>query len=60
FGRHLGYGEVKPGDDSATTQSLCIDNLKLTVLSRNNCLNKGDPTISFQVNGFQLIFYMTQ
>lgn len=60
FGRHLGYGEVKPGDDSTTTQSLCIDTLKLAVLSRNNCLNKGHPTISFQVNGFQLIFYMTQ
>ncbi|RCH89385.1 hypothetical protein CU098_005229 [Rhizopus stolonifer] len=60
FGRHLGYGEVKPGDDSTTTQSLCIDTLKLAVLSRNNCLNKGHPIISFQVNGFQLIFYMTQ
>lgn len=60
FGRHLGYGEVKPGDDSTTTQSLCIDTLKLAVLSRNNCSNKGHPTISFQVNGFQLIFYMTQ
>lgn len=60
FGGHLGYGEVKPGDDSTTTQSLCIDTLKLAVLSRNNCLNKGHPTISFQVNGFQLIFYMTQ
>ena len=60
FGRHLGYGEVKPGDDSTTTQSLCIDTLKLALLSRNNCLNKGYSTISFQVNGFQLIFYMTQ
>ncbi|KAI8878305.1 hypothetical protein K501DRAFT_165311, partial [Backusella circina FSU 941] len=60
FGRHLGYGEVKPGDDSTTTQSLCIDTLKLAVLSRNNCLNKGYPTISFQVNGFQLTFYMTR
>ncbi|KAI8090313.1 uncharacterized protein B0P05DRAFT_577769 [Gilbertella persicaria] len=48
FGRHIGYGEVKPGDDSTTTQSLCIDTLKLAVLSRNNCLNKGHPTISFQ------------
>ncbi|CEP18386.1 hypothetical protein [Parasitella parasitica] len=36
------------------------DTWKLAVLSRNNCLNKGHPTISFQVNGFQLIFYMTQ
>lgn len=60
FGRHLGYGEVKPSDDSTTIQSSRIDTLKLAVLSRNNCLNKGYPTISFQVNGFQLIFYMTQ
>ncbi|CAO3657318.1 unnamed protein product [Mucor hiemalis] len=27
FGRHPGYDEVKPGDDSTTTQSLCIDTL---------------------------------
>jgi hypothetical protein len=60
FGRHLGYGEVKLGDDSITTQSLCVDTLKLAVLSRYNCLNKGHPIISFQVNGFQLTFFMTQ
>jgi hypothetical protein len=60
FGRHLGYGEIKPGDDSTTTQSLYVDTLKLAVLLRYNCLDKGHPTISFQVNGFQLTFYMTQ
>ncbi|KAI8880948.1 hypothetical protein K501DRAFT_335044 [Backusella circina FSU 941] len=60
FGRHLGYGEVKPGDDSTTTQSLCVDTLKLTVLSRNTCLKNEHPILAFQVNGFQLIFYVTQ
>ncbi|EPB89155.1 hypothetical protein HMPREF1544_04022 [Mucor circinelloides 1006PhL] len=60
FGRHLGYGEVKPGDDSTTAQSLCVDTLKLTVLSRNTCLKNGHPILTFQVNGFQLIFYVTQ
>ncbi|KAI9353959.1 hypothetical protein BD770DRAFT_392798 [Pilaira anomala] len=56
FGSHIGYGEVKPGDDSTTIQSLCIATLKLVVLTRNNCLKKGSPVLSFQVNGFQLIF----
>ncbi|KAG1040092.1 hypothetical protein G6F43_012360 [Rhizopus delemar] len=60
FGRHLGYGEVKPGDDSTTTQSLCVDTLKLTVLSRNTSLKNEHPILAFQVNGFQLIFYVTQ
>lgn len=60
FGRQLGYGEVKPGDDSTTTQSLCLDTLKLAVLSRNTCLKNEHPVLIFQVNGFQLIFYMTQ
>ncbi|KAL7317644.1 hypothetical protein PS15m_012311 [Mucor circinelloides] len=60
FGRHLGYGEVKLGDDSTTPQSLCVDTLKLTVLSRNTCLKNGHPILTVQVNGFQLIFYVTQ
>jgi hypothetical protein len=60
LGRHLGYGEVKPGDDSTTIQSLCIDTLKLSVLSRNTCLKNDHPILTFQINGFQLIFYMTQ
>ncbi|KAI8639746.1 hypothetical protein BD408DRAFT_257710 [Parasitella parasitica] len=60
FGRHLGYGEVKPGDNSTTTQSLCVDTLKLTVLSRNTCLKNEHPILAFQINGFQLIFYVTQ
>ncbi|KAI9353968.1 hypothetical protein BD770DRAFT_412409 [Pilaira anomala] len=58
FGSHIGYGEVKPGDDSTTIQSLCIATLKLVVLTKNNCLKKGSPVLSFQVNGFQLIFYL--
>ncbi|KAI9353958.1 hypothetical protein BD770DRAFT_325238 [Pilaira anomala] len=60
FGSHLGYGEFKPGDNSTTIQSLCIATLKLVVLTRNNCFKKGSPILSFQVNGFNLIFYMTQ
>lgn len=43
FGRQLGYGEVKPDDDSTTTQSLCLDTLKLAVLSRNTCLKSEHP-----------------
>jgi hypothetical protein len=60
FERHLGYGEVKLGDDSTTTRSLCVDALKLTILSRNTCLKNEHPILAFQVNGFQLIFYTTQ
>ncbi|KAI9263569.1 hypothetical protein EDC94DRAFT_518018 [Helicostylum pulchrum] len=60
FGNRLGYGEVKPGDDSTTTLSLCVDTLKLAVLSRNTCFKNEHPIITFQVNRFTLIFYMTQ
>ena len=34
--------------------------MKLAVLSRNTCLKNEHPILTFQVNGFQLIFYMTQ
>ncbi|CAO3619706.1 unnamed protein product [Mucor hiemalis] len=60
FGRQLGYGEVKPGDESTTTQSLCVDTVKLAVLSRNTFLRNDHPILTFQVNGFHLIFYLTQ
>jgi hypothetical protein len=60
LGRQLVYDKIKPGDDSTTTQSLCVDILKLAVLSRNTCLKNEHPILTFQVNGFQLIFYMTQ
>lgn len=36
LGPSLGYGEVKPRDDSTAIQSLCTDTMKkLTVLSRD-------------------------
>ncbi|KAG1138811.1 hypothetical protein G6F37_012866 [Rhizopus arrhizus] len=50
LGPSLGYGEVKLGDDSTTNQSLCIDTMKLAVLSRNAAQKNGHPIISFQVN----------
>ncbi|ORY99179.1 hypothetical protein BCR43DRAFT_221324 [Syncephalastrum racemosum] len=34
FSPHLGYGEVEPGDNSTTKQSLCIVTVKLAVLSK--------------------------
>ncbi|KAI7857920.1 hypothetical protein BDC45DRAFT_434793, partial [Circinella umbellata] len=58
FGRHLGYGEVKPGDNSTTTQSLCVDTLKLTVLSRNTCLKNEHPILAFQINGSSTDFLL--
>lgn len=51
LGPSLGYGEVKPGDDSTTNQSLCNDTMKLAVLSRNAAQKNDHPIISFQVNG---------
>ncbi|KAG1509369.1 hypothetical protein G6F47_008669 [Rhizopus delemar] len=56
----LGYGEVKPGDDSIIIQSLCVDTMKLAVLSRNAAQKCDHPIISFQVNGFHLIFFVMQ
>ncbi|KAI7889049.1 uncharacterized protein EV154DRAFT_290329 [Mucor mucedo] len=60
FGQSLGFGEVKLGADSTTNHSLCMDTVKLTVLSRNSVFKCGHPILTFQVNGFQLVFYMTQ
>ncbi|KAI7877677.1 uncharacterized protein EV154DRAFT_576859 [Mucor mucedo] len=60
FGQSLGFGEVKLGAESTTNHSLCMDTVKLTVLSRNSVLKCGHPILTFQVNGFHLIFYMTQ
>lgn len=51
FDTSLGYGEVKPGDDSIIIQSLCVDTMKLAVLSRNAAQKCDHPIISFQVNG---------
>ncbi|KAG0757962.1 hypothetical protein G6F16_009984 [Rhizopus arrhizus] len=60
FGQSLGFGEVKLGGDNTTNHSLCLDTLKLAVLSRNSVLKYDHPILTFQVNGFQLVFYMTQ
>ncbi|KAI8331845.1 hypothetical protein BC941DRAFT_359897 [Chlamydoabsidia padenii] len=46
LGPSLGYGEVKPGDDSTTNQSLCIDTMKLAVLSRNAAQKKTATQLS--------------
>ncbi|ORZ06421.1 hypothetical protein BCR42DRAFT_159396 [Absidia repens] len=60
IGPSLGYGEVKPGDASTSKQSLCIDTMKLAVLSKNAASRNGHPIVSFQVNGFHLVFFVVQ
>ncbi|EIE82476.1 hypothetical protein RO3G_07181 [Rhizopus delemar RA 99-880] len=50
FGQSLGFGEVKLGGNSTTNHSLCLDTLKLAVLSRNSVLKHGRPILTFQVN----------
>ncbi|KAI8977229.1 hypothetical protein BDF20DRAFT_821155, partial [Mycotypha africana] len=50
FGQSLGFGEVKLGGDSTTNHSLCLDTLRLSVLSRNSVLKYGHPVLTFQVN----------
>ncbi|KAL0141956.1 hypothetical protein V8B55DRAFT_1595848 [Mucor lusitanicus] len=68
FGQSLGFGEVKLGGDNTTNDSLCLDTLKLAVLSRNSVLKYGHPILTFQVNGkkenvatvISISFYMTQ
>ena len=49
FGQSLGFGEVKLGGD--TNHSLCLDTLKLAVLSRNSVLKYDHSILTFQVNG---------
>ncbi|KAG1047544.1 hypothetical protein G6F43_010015 [Rhizopus delemar] len=51
FGQSLGFGEVKLGGNSTTNHSLCLDTLKLAVLSRNSVLKHGCSILTFQVNG---------
>ncbi|KAI8094165.1 hypothetical protein BDF21DRAFT_330571, partial [Thamnidium elegans] len=60
FGQSLDFGEAKLGDDNTTNHSLCLDTLKLAVLSRNSVLKYGHPILTFQGNGYQLVFYITQ
>ncbi|KAL9541267.1 hypothetical protein MBANPS3_009224 [Mucor bainieri] len=60
YGQSLAFGEVKPGDATTTTLSLCIDTLKLAMLSRNAIKEYGMPVLCFQINGFTLVFYMAQ
>ncbi|GAN11651.1 hypothetical protein MAM1_0777c11230 [Mucor ambiguus] len=60
FGQSLGFGEVRLGGDNTTNHSLCLDTLKLAVLSRNSSLKNGHPILIFHVNGYQLVFYMIQ
>ncbi|KAI9494733.1 hypothetical protein BDB00DRAFT_882650 [Zychaea mexicana] len=50
FGQSLGFGEVKLGGDNTTNHSLCLDTLKLAVLSRNSVLKYDHPILTFQVN----------
>ncbi|KAI8874892.1 hypothetical protein K501DRAFT_203748, partial [Backusella circina FSU 941] len=50
FGQSLGLGEVKLGGDNTTNHYLCLDTLKLAVLSRNSVLKYDHPILTFQVN----------
>ncbi|CAO3608364.1 unnamed protein product [Mucor hiemalis] len=60
FGQSPGFGEVKLGGENTNNHSFCLDTLKLAVLSRNSVLKYDHPILTFQVNGFQLVFDMTQ
>ena len=51
FGQSLGFGEVKLGAESTSNHFLCINTVKLTVLSRISVLRCGHPTLTSQVNG---------
>ena len=51
FGQSLGFGEVKLGGDQVTNHPLCLDTLKLAVLSRNTILKHNLPVLSFQAIG---------
>ncbi|KAG0743149.1 hypothetical protein G6F35_004978 [Rhizopus arrhizus] len=47
FGQSLGFGEIKLGGDQVTNHPLCLDTLKLAVLSRNTILKHNIPVLSF-------------
>lgn len=61
FGHPVGFGEVKPGNSSTTKHSLCMDILRLGIVSKraidkwqlNGCL-------AFMVNGFNISFFLVR
>ncbi|ORY97441.1 hypothetical protein BCR43DRAFT_489776, partial [Syncephalastrum racemosum] len=59
YGRPLGFGEVKPGNSSTDKHSLCMDTMRLAVLSKDMIGHYGQDTcFAFQVDGFRVSFFM--
>ncbi|KAI7874007.1 uncharacterized protein EV154DRAFT_527502 [Mucor mucedo] len=61
FGFNLGFGEVKISQPTCDKAALCNDVLRLTHLTKEYLDNhRLDASLSFQIHGFSVSFYMTQ
>ncbi|KAI7887055.1 uncharacterized protein EV154DRAFT_573864 [Mucor mucedo] len=61
FGFNLGFGEVKISQPTCDKGALCNDVLRLTHLTKEYLDNhRLDASLSFQIHGFSVSFYMTQ
>ncbi|KAI8968899.1 hypothetical protein BDF20DRAFT_996011 [Mycotypha africana] len=60
FGNSVGYGEAKTLQGSCS-KSLCLDTLRLAIFTKNAIdINKLDGALTFQIHGFNIIFYLQQ
>ncbi|KAI8967868.1 hypothetical protein BDF20DRAFT_828470 [Mycotypha africana] len=61
FGPSLGYGEVKVARPTTDNYALCHDLLRLATLAKDTIdINKLQAALTFQINGFKIIFYLSR
>ncbi|KAI8092010.1 hypothetical protein BDF21DRAFT_377051 [Thamnidium elegans] len=61
FGPSRGYGEVKLARPTTDNHALCHDFLRLATLAKDTIdMNKLQAALTFQINGFNIIFYLSR
>ena len=59
FGQSLGFGEVKLARPTTDNHALCHDLLRLGTFCKDTIdMNKLQAALGFQINGFNIIFYL--
>jgi hypothetical protein len=59
FGQSLGFGEVKLARPTTDNHALCHDLLRLGTFCKDTIdMNKLQAALAFQINGFNIIFYL--
>ncbi|KAL0097002.1 hypothetical protein J3Q64DRAFT_1807327 [Phycomyces blakesleeanus] len=61
FGPSRGYGEVKLASHTTDNHALCHDLLRLATLAKDTIdMNKLQAALTFQINGFNITFYLSR